>query len=183
MDEGVINIKAQNATLASISAPAGPHQYGVVSTEVDAPSPQIILSGTSETTKYAVDNAGFVPVVVLIDDSDSGVVAHPTELFVGRHSRATTVTLSAPPELGYYRRVIVEHRYLAVLPPATIRTLYELHPWLPIVVIDVLLGVPFYVFGTALVGSARLRDRSRPRALSRLARLRLRCSGFLRTLR
>jgi signal peptidase len=71
------------------------------------------------------------------------------------------VTLTAPPKTGYYRRFVVEHRYLAVLPTDTIRTLHTVHPWLPVVVIDALVGVPFYLLGVALVGTGRVRRRTR----------------------
>jgi signal peptidase len=39
--------------------------------------------------------------------------------------------------------------------------MYRIHPWLPIVVIDLLLAVPFYVVGMALVGTGRVRRRTR----------------------
>ena len=75
-----------------------------------------------------------------------------------------TVTLHAPPETGYYRRFVTEHRYLAVLPDPVIRGLYEIHPWAPIVAIDAVIAVPYYLLGARLVGSGpvrlrRLRDK------------------------
>lgn len=73
-------------------------------------------------------------------------------------------------QTGLYRRYLVEHRYLAVIPTSTIDALYRIHPWAPIVAIDVLLGVPFYLLSIALVGRGRVRTRSRdgPSALDRL---------------
>ncbi|MFB6169646.1 MAG: hypothetical protein ABEJ06_00720 [Haloarculaceae archaeon] len=50
--------------------------------------------------------------------------------------------------------------------------LYNFHPWAPIVVIDALVGVPFYLLGLALVGTGRIRDRSRSRDLPIAARIR-----------
>ena len=82
------------------------------------------------------------------------------------------MTLHAPPETGYYRRYLVEHRYLAVLPQSVIDALYALHPWAPIVAINALLAVPFYVVGIKLVGRGRIRERSRSRDLSLSTRLR-----------
>lgn len=162
------------AATASMVLPAGPHQYGIVSTGVDSPSSQIILAGQSETTEYTVWNAGFLPTMVFIEEKNVGISAQPTELYVDRQSRANvTVTLSAPPEFGYYRRFLVEYRYLAILPQSTIRTLYHLHPWAPIAVIDALIGIPFYLFGVWLVGTGRIRNRSRSRDLPLLSRLRL----------
>jgi signal peptidase len=51
-------------------------------------------------------------------------------------------------------------------------SLYRLHPWLPIIVIDALIGVPFYVVGCRLLGRGRIRRRSRDRPGSLRARLR-----------
>jgi signal peptidase len=49
---------------------------------------------------------------------------------------------------------------------------YRVHPWLPIFVVDAVIGVPFYLFGMSLVGSGRLRSRSRSRdGVSTLRRL------------
>jgi signal peptidase len=160
------------ATVAMV-LPAGTSQYGVVSTGVDSPSPQIILAGQSETAEYDVGNSGFLPVMVFMEDLGEGINIQPTELYVGRRSRANVeVTLSAPPEFGYYRRFLVEHRYLAILPQSTIRTLYHLHPWAPILAIDALIGIPFYLLGVKLVGTSQIRNRARSRDLPLLARLR-----------
>lgn len=160
------------AATASMVLPAGPHTYGVVSTEVDSPSPQIILTGQSETTEYEIRNSGYLPIMAIIEEGDDGIDVQPTEHVVDRRSQEyATVTLSAPPETGYYRRFLIEHRYLAILPKSTIRALYQFHPWAPIVVIDALIGVPFYLLGVKLVGTGRLRNRSRDRGLPVLVRL------------
>jgi signal peptidase len=94
-------------------------------------------------------------------------------VYVDRRSVANaTVTLSAPPETGAYRRFLVEHRYLAIIPTDTIDTLYEIHPWTPIIVIDSLLGIPFYLLSIMLIGGGRIRTRSRSRdSVSSLTRL------------
>ncbi|MFB6160587.1 MAG: hypothetical protein ABEJ61_05350 [Haloferacaceae archaeon] len=156
---------------ANMVIPAGTHEYGVVSAEFDSSGAQIIPSGESETTTYPVAG-GFVPTVVFLAPASDGVEVRPRELTVGNNKVVNaTVILSAPPQTGFYRRFVVEHRYLAVLPTPTIRALYSVHPWLPIVVIDALIGVPFYLLGVALVGTGRIRRRSRDRPSS-LAKLR-----------
>ena len=83
-----------------------------------------------------------------------------------------TVTLHAPDRPGYYRRFVAQHRYLAILPEPAIHALYQFHPWVPIVVIDALVGIPFYVFGIAVLGTGRVRNRSRDRDLPVRTRLR-----------
>jgi len=147
---------------AAMVVPAGSEKFGIVSAESDSPGPRVIETGTSETVEYPVGNGGLVPVVVFLEPESDGVGIEPRQLSVSaRSSINATLTLSAPPETGYYRQFLVQHRYLAVLPQSTITALYGVHPWLPLVVIDALLGGGFYVVGMALVGTGRLRSRSR----------------------
>ena len=159
------------AATAAMAAPAGSQEFTVVSAEFDSESQFVIERGTSTSTDYAVGNSGFIPVVTYLEPGSEGVSVRPGELRVGPQSVSNaTLTLSAPPETGAYRRYVVEHRYLAVLPPSTIRTLHGAHPWLPVVVIDALVVVPFYLLGTRLVGTGRVRSRARetPSTLQRL---------------
>ncbi|GAB3322749.1 hypothetical protein GCM10027355_22820 [Haloplanus salinarum] len=158
---------------ASMVVPAGTQEFGVVSADFDSKNPTIIRQGTAESLTYRVPNAGVVPVVVYLTPASEGVETTPERLRVpGRSSANATLTLSAPPETGYYRRYVSEYRYLAVLPPSVIDACYRVHPWLPIFVVDAVIGVPFYLFGMSLVGSGRLRSRSRSRdGVSTLRRL------------
>jgi signal peptidase len=69
------------------------------------------------------------------------------------------VTITALPETGVYRMYLTEHRYLGLLPTPLIKQLHGVHPWLPVVVIDAVVAVPFYLAGMALLGRGRLRSR------------------------
>lgn len=156
---------------ASMVVPAGSQEFGVVSAEFDSESPTVIRQGTSATVEYGVPNAGLVPVQVYLDPGSDRVAVDPSRLRVGGRGSATAdVTLRAPPETGYYRYFLTEHRYLAVLPAPVIDALYGLHPWLPIVAIDAVLGVPLYLLGIGLAGTGRIRTRARdaPSGLRRL---------------
>lgn len=150
---------------AAMVAPAGTQEYGVVSAEFSSERPDVIQAGESKSRPYAVANGGLFPVVTYLEPASEGVEVQPRELSVAGGSVANaTVTLHAPPETGYYRRFVTEHRYLAVLPEPVIRGLYEIHPWAPIVAIDVVIAVPYYLLGARLVGSGpvrlrRLRDK------------------------
>lgn len=149
-------------TTASMTVASGPQRFGVISSDTDAPGARVIPKGQSETVDYQVPSNGLVPVVVFLEPGSGGIDVSPRELYVGGNQVANaTVTLTAPPETGYYRMYLNEHRYLAVLPQSTIRTLYGVHPWLPIVAIDILLGVGFAAIGGALVGFGQVRSRSR----------------------
>lgn len=156
---GFALVMVLSATSAMV-VPAGTQEYGIVSSEVDSPGPGVIQTGSEETVRYPLGNGGFLPVVAFLEPGSEAVRVEPRELRVPPRSVANaTVTLSAPPETGYYRRFVTEHRYLAVLPQPHIRAMYEMHPWLPIVVIDALLGLSFYVLGVTLVDSGRVRRR------------------------
>jgi signal peptidase len=149
---------------AAMVVPAGAQQFGIVSAESDAPGPRVIETGTSESVQYPVGNGGLLPVIVYLEPGTDGVAVEPGEFAVpSRAAVNATLTLSAPPETGYYRQYLVQHRYLAVLPQSTIAALHGIHPWLPLVVIDLLLGGGFYAVGMALVGTGRLRSRRRER--------------------
>lgn len=150
------------AATMTMVAPSGPQEFGVVSAESDSPGIRVIETGTSESVQYTLGNGGELPMVTYFEPTTDRIDVQPREVVIpGRSTVNATLTLSAPPETGYYRQYVVEHRYLLVLPQSTIRSLYEIHPWLPIIAIDAMLGIPFYLLGVALVGTGRLRSRSR----------------------
>ena len=168
---GVFAAAVVLSATAAMVVPAGPQEFGVISAESDSPGPRVIERGTSESVRYTTPNGGFVPVVRYVEPVGDGVSVEPRAAVVEPRSSVNgTLTLSAPPETGYYRFHVVEHRYLLVLPPSAIRSLYLVHPWLPVVVIDALLGGSFYLLGIALVDTGRVRSRSRE-TLSRIRRL------------
>jgi len=159
------------AATAAMVVPAGTQEYGIVSAEFDSERPTVVRAGESTTVEYPVVNGGTVPVVSYVTPASDGVAVEPRRLRVAPSSSArATVTIDAPPETGSYRRYVVEHRYLALLPGPAIDALYDVHPWLALLAIDALVGVPFYVVGVRVVGTGRVRLRSRE-APSRLHRL------------
>ena len=164
---------------ATMVGPAGTQEYGVVSAEFDSERPMVIPQGESTNLTYPVDNGGIIPIVAYLDPASEGVAVSPHESHVGPRSVVNaTVTLQAPPETGHYRRFVVEHRYLGILPLPVIQTLYAVHPWAPIVAIDAMIGLPFYRLGIGLVGTGRIRDRSLDRGYGLLTRLRRLVGGL-----
>jgi signal peptidase len=164
---GAITLLLVAGATAPMVAQSGTERYSVVSAEFDSERPTVVRTGDSSTVRYPVGNGGLVPIVSYVEPASEGVATEPGRVEVGPRSVANvSVTLQAPPETGYYRRFVVEHRYLALLPTATIDALYRVHPWAPVVAVDLLLGVPFYLLGLALVGTGsvrvRRRDDSRP---------------------
>lgn len=150
------------STTASMVVPAGTQEFGIVSAEFDSSSPHVIPAGTAADRPYPVVNGGFLPAVTFLEPASEGITVQPEQVTVGPRAKVNaTLTLQAPPETGYYRRFIVEHRYLGVLPQPAIATMYRLHPWLPVMVIDLLIAVPFYLVTVRLIGTGKFRQHSR----------------------
>jgi signal peptidase len=168
---GAMALALAIAATGAMVAPAGSQEYTVVSAEFESDRPLVVERGTTASITYPVGNGGVVPVVVFLEPGSEAVDVHPGEVRVDSRSVVNaTVSLSAPPETGAYRRYVVQHRYLAVLPTPVVRALHGVHPWLPVAVIDAVLVVPFSVVGVRLLGTGRLRSRTRE-APSRLTRL------------
>jgi len=159
---GVLALVLMATATAAMVVPAGTQEYGVVSAEFESDNPTVIERGTSQQLEYVVPNAGLVPVYAYVTPASPGVEVSPQRLAVGSRGEAsTTVTLAAPDETGYYRLFVVEHRYLAVLPPGVIDELYGLHPWAPLVAINGILGGAIAGTGVVLLRGEPARIRSR----------------------
>lgn len=169
------------ATMAMV-APSGPQEYGIVSASFDSEKPHVIPQGESNEVDYPVDNNGLLPIVSYVEPASNGVTVESQTVSVHpRTVETTAVTLDAPAETGYYRRYVVEHRYLAVLPSPVIQTLYRIHPWAPIAVINAMIGIPFYLFGRTLLGTGRIRNRRHSRDIPLTTRLRRVVARLYRT--
>ena len=150
------------AATAAMVVPAGTQEYSIVSADFDSERPTVIERGTTGSLEYQLPNAGIVPVVIYFESGSDAVGVQPQQLYInGQSTSATTVRLSAPPQTGVYYRYITEYRYLALLPTPVISAAYQIHPWIPIIMIDALIGIPFYIFGRSLIDDGRLRSRSR----------------------
>ncbi|WP_323676726.1 signal peptidase I [Halorubellus sp. PRR65] len=142
------------AATASMVLPLGPVQYDVVSAESDLPGPRVIPAGESETTTYRVPGGRLFPTRYYVEPgSDAVAVGTASGVVRPGENENVSVTLSAPPELGYYRRYVDVRRYPMVVPPATIDALYRVHPLMPVFVLDAGAAAPFLL--VALVASPR----------------------------
>lgn len=127
----------------------------------------------SETLTLNVNNGAFVPVVVYFEPTSESTTVDPRRLVVPSQSSKEATAVLHPPQGGDdMRRYIDERRYFSLLPAPVLTALYRFHPWAPIVAIDALIAVPFYLVGLALVGQGRIRRRSRRRDLSTATRVR-----------
>jgi len=156
---------------AGMTLGGGTQEFDMVSSNTDSERQYVVPVGETETITYRVPGGGVLPAVVFLEPESNRIDVAPSELYVdpGGQENAT-VTLRAPETTGSFPQYLTEHRYPGILPRETIRTLYRVHPWAPIVVVDTLLGIGFFAFGAALLGTGPLRIRSResPSVLSRI---------------
>jgi signal peptidase len=158
----VLTLVVLTGATAAMLVPAQTQGFGIVSAEFDSDSPDVIRQGTTESYTYTVHNTGVIPVEVMLEPAGDRIDATPDRLSIESRSRAnTTVSITAPPETGRYQAYLEQHRYLRVLPKTVIESLYGIHPWVPIVAINTIIGVPFYVFGLLILGEGRVRARKR----------------------
>ncbi|WP_227130678.1 signal peptidase I [Halorubellus salinus] len=137
------------AATASMLLPLGPVQYDVVSAESDLAGAGVIPAGESERTTYRVPGGRLFPIRYYADPASDGIAVENASGVVPPGSSANvSVTLTAPPELGNYRRSLDVHRYPVVLPTGVLDSLYRFHPLAPVVVVDLLVAIPFLLFAS-----------------------------------
>ncbi|ELY68754.1 signal peptidase I [Natrinema versiforme] len=146
---------------AAMVVPSGTTEYELISTENPDDDPQIVAPGATTELSRTVDNAGYLPVVVVHEAESGGISADPSRQTIGiRDSGETTVTLSAPEETGEYTRHLGEYRYLAVLPPSVLSWLHSLHPLAAIAAVNgIIVGIAVAIV-LVLFGSGDIRYRS-----------------------
>ncbi|MFD1563218.1 signal peptidase I [Haloarchaeobius amylolyticus] len=166
---------------AAMVVPSGTYEYGLVSTESPTDDPQIVAPGATTELARSVDNAGYLPVVVVHEAESNGIRTDPGWQTIGiRGSGETTVRLSAPEETGEYTRTLGEYRYLAVLPPSLLVWLHGVHPFAAIGAVNgVIVGLTVALI-LLLFGSGDLRLRSGPDHVSLSTRLERRLRAWLR---
>lgn len=157
-----------SATLAMLM-PAGTETIDIVSSEQDSDRPDVIQQGTSSEFNMSFANGGFIPTISYFEPASEGVEVQTKQAYLrqGEHTNVTLV-LHAPPETGLFPRSMTEYRYLAILPPAVIDRLYSVHPWLPYIAINGMVGSIILIIGFVLSsGGEPLRTRTRKRTGAR----------------
>ncbi|MFC6716469.1 S26 family signal peptidase [Natrialbaceae archaeon GCM10025810] len=145
---------------AAMVVPSGVYEYGLVSTDSPTDDPQVVAPGERATVTRSIENAGYVPIVVVHDADGDDVRTDPEWQTVGIRDRGeTTVEMEAPDSSGEYVRHVGEHRYLAVLPPAALVGLHELHPLAAIAAVNAVIVAATVAVVVALFGTADIRVR------------------------
>ncbi|MFQ3474749.1 signal peptidase I [Halonotius sp. F2-221B] len=164
----------------SMLLPSGVYQYEILSSESPTDNEQIIPVGGESEVTYAMQNSGYLPVVVFLEAASDGVAVSDSQMYVPRRSTVeTSITMQAPDQTGSYLRFVREYRYLVVLPPSLIASLHAIHPVVAIAAINLFVGGIVVGVSVATIGTDRLRLRSRKRELELGEELRRIMPAFL----
>ncbi|MXV64626.1 signal peptidase I [Natronorubrum sp. JWXQ-INN-674] len=158
---GLVLLMFVTFATAAMVVPSGTTEYGLVSTETPEDDPQILAPGETGELTRTIENAGYLPIVVVHEAESRNVATDPSTQTIGiRSSGETTVQLTAPETTGEYTRHVGEYRYLTVLPPSVLVWLHGLHPLAAIAAVNgVIVGVAVAVV-LVLFGHNDLRMRS-----------------------
>ncbi|WP_435066175.1 S26 family signal peptidase [Halobaculum sp. EA56] len=160
---------------ASMVLASGTTSFDIVSSEAPNDSPLVIGVGEETTIEYRVINDGFVPMMTVIEPGHPDLsVSRSVFVVSGRSEETTTLTIRAPDTTGAYSRSISEWRYLPVLPRSVILSLHEIHPYIAIAAIDLLLVGLSVSLGAISVGLGPIRLRSTGRNITLLQRVKRR---------
>jgi signal peptidase len=137
-----------------------------------------IVAGESSTVGVSLSNAGALPSVAVVEAPGPHATVPADPVVLGPRGNATVnATLSAPAATGRYEAAVVQYRYVGVLPPAAIRWLHDVDPWVARGAIDAVLALGAYSVTRLVLGqtTGRLRlesSRTLPVGLSLRRRLR-----------
>jgi len=162
-------------TTAAMVVPAGPYDLASVSSETSSDRADVIERGTTQNATYTTGSSGPLPVVSVVETRTDGIEVDPDHAYVEGRSEATyNLTIHAPDETGPFVETLHEYRYLALLPQGTILSLHAVHPWLPILAINLLVGSTFLIVSLLLIGLDPVRLTRHPRGIPTTVRLRRR---------
>jgi len=147
-------------TTATMVVPAGTHEVDYISAEFESDRPDVIERGTTVEQPFGIPNGGHLPVVSYLEtETEDIAIDRSTVTIAGNGKERISIRIDAPDETGQQRAYVTEHRYLHVLPRPVLHWLYTIHPWLPILVIDLLAGGLVYGTGRLLQPRDRVRTR------------------------
>lgn len=156
----LLTLLVVSGVTAAMVVPSGAQELTFVSSSTDSPRQNVVRAGTTDEVTYSFRNSGVVPAVVFLAGDGENLTVERDELYVPGGAQANvSATLQAPEETGVFSYTLTRHWYLAVLPQGTIRALHAVHPLVPVLVIDGLVGTGVALIGVAVLGTGRLRVR------------------------
>ena len=163
------------ALTLSMAVGTGPTGFQAVSATGPTEAPVAIPAGETGTVEYTVQNRGVVPMTVLLTPTSHGMSIPSGIITVPPRGEGTVrIEATAPTEGGPFRVEFLQGQYLSVLPVGVLWTLFTLSPWLPIVVIDIMVMVGLAMLLLAIFGRGPLRIRQAGEGTPLLVRFRRR---------
>jgi signal peptidase len=143
---------------AAMLLPAGSNEL-VVEGDVVTESPSI-EPGEPAQWDYSIRNFGLIPVALSFDSPAGNATVPASPQVLGPRANSTVeITMDAPPPGERAVAEVNQQRYLLVLPPSVIDGLHDLHPFVALLAINiVLMGAVLVVVARAFgFGMLRLR--------------------------
>jgi signal peptidase len=148
---------------AAMVIPGGSQQYGVVAS--GAGTPAVVPPGEEVEFSHGLGNSDVLPMTVFLEGGED-VTLGQQQVELDRGGVVNiSATVSVPPSVGYHRFYVTEYWYLPILPTQLLAALHDVHPWAPIVVIDAVITIPYYMIGRYFL-SRGPPDRDRSRAVA-----------------
>lgn len=168
---GLVALLLLVATVGML-VPAGSTTFELISAESDAETPRVTAVGGTTERPFVSENAGLLPVRVIVEPDSTGVTVEDERFSLSRNGvHEQQLTTSAPAETGLYRRSVTEYRYFQLLPPSVIDSLHEFHPGAALAAVNLVIGSVAGGVGLLAIGTGTLRTRSRSRPRSGLTGL------------
>lgn len=151
--------------VGTMATTSGTYDQGIVSAEYESDRADVIPTGETTSANVTLSNGGVIPMVTVVEPASDGVDVDPDRRYLGpRESGNVTLSVTAPPETGYYLRSVEEYRYFAVLPGEVLLALHGVHPWLAGSAATMVVVVGFtlpLVLVVGVDGRIRVRERTR----------------------
>lgn len=149
---------------ASMVLPSDVNEVTIISSSSPSTDPLVIQRGQSSDFDYNITHGGYLPRVAIIEPASEGVEITQEVLVVsGGESAHTIATVRAPDETGAYDRAISERQYIGILPTPIIVGLHQIHPWVAIAGINMVIIVFVTTIYVVAVGLRPFRFRSTDR--------------------
>lgn len=131
-----------------------------------------VRADVTENATYMMAN-GLVPTTVFLEAQTDGIAPRESVIHLEPNEERNVSVQIEPGDDGIGAiRGLSEYRYPSVVPTVMLQQLHMIHPWLARLSVDFVLAVTFYLACIRLVGTGRIRTRSRNRNLSITTRIR-----------
>ena len=163
------------ALTLAMAVGTGPTGFQAVSATGPSAASVTIPAGEAATVNYTIQNRGVVPMTVLLTSTWPGVsIPEGTARVPPRGERTVQIEVTAPSDEGLFRVEFLQGQYLSVLPQGALWTLFNLSPWVPIVVIDTMVMMGLILLLLSIIGRGPLRIRNTGEGTPLLVRVRRR---------